>query len=78
MSWSINVPHGSTVQAARDAVNADPHAPQAMKQYVMAGIQALAQRHGEDALVDVTAHGHVVTSPDSYEVTSATIVVQRH
>lgn len=67
MSWSIFVQPGATVSAARAAITADKTAPDTIKAYLYAGLDALVAAYGDAVLVFVSAHGHLHDGgPGSY------------
>ena len=62
MSWNLNTPAitSATVAAAKELL-ASNTAPQPIKDYVTAGIDGLAARHGDDVLVTVTGYGFTLS-----------------
>lgn len=77
MSWSIH-PEIKSVSAgeAHAMIEAQP-LPQTIKDYIGLGINGLAIRHGMEVKVTVTGSGHLCDGPGSYDVTTATIRVER-
>lgn len=81
MSWNLGTPEikGATIAEAKRLLVSNTSTPQSIKDYVSAGIEGLAARHGNDVLVTVTGHGHLCDVPnkDSFDVTSATLEVRK-
>jgi hypothetical protein len=78
MSWNLGYPEIRALPFAEalDALAAN-NAPMSIKDYVAAGIKALAARYGADVRVTVTGHGHLCDSATSFEVTTATLEVRK-
>lgn len=78
MSWNLNNPEITAAPAseAKELV-AKNTAPDTIKGYVLAGIDGLVSRYGEDVKVTVTGYGHLCDGPSSYERTTATIEVNK-
>lgn len=77
MSWSISPPIKAMPAAeAKHTIDA-MYLPDCIKSYITAGIDGLIAHHGEDVTVTVDGHGHLCESKESYDVTTATLTVQR-
>lgn len=78
MSWSIH-PEIKNVPAAvaHKMVEDNKQIPQTIRDYIGAGINGLCIKHGTDAKVTVTGHGHLCDGEHSYEVTTASLEVRK-
>lgn len=81
MSWNLGYPEikDVSVSVAKELLEGNIATPQSIKDYVVAGLDGLVAKFGDDVRVTVTGHGHLcdVTNKDSYEVTSASVDVRR-
>lgn len=79
MSWNLGTPEikSQTVAEAKRLLGSNSSTPQAIKDYVAAGIDGLVIRHGESVLVTVTGYGHLCDGPNSLDVTTATLEVRK-
>ena len=85
MSFSFSS-SGQTIEVTTDKVENDLYLPDAIKEYLKQGIDALATRYGpeaeekgEEVLVNASAHGHLFNGEAGWsDVTTANINVSRH
>lgn len=75
MSWSVslNAPAADAKKAIKDGT-----LPDGIKDYIIAGIDALVQSHGEDVVVAVSGSGHLHSGEDGdLDTTSASLNVYK-
>lgn len=74
MSWSFNGTFRN-VEHAKKKIAADAYLPQAIKDYITAGLEGLQATDPERVIV-IEGHGHVCTGRADYETTSASLSVK--
>lgn len=78
MSWSIHSIDGLPADEAMQKIGDDQYIPEAIKEYIGDGVDALRLHYGEDVCVTISGSGHLHTGEDgNWDSTTANLTVAK-